>query len=109
MATEIAKIDEEFGVEFYAAVISDIELDHPSLDPFGIELLVPGGVQGIGEKHAASVAADFDHLWPAVQRLARLCWMRSATNNSANVHRTDQLGIERVGDVILPHLARSPT
>src|SRR5580704_4037639 len=108
MTTELAEIDQQFGIELHATVLSNVQLDHPAINAFRIKLLVPGGVQGIGEIHAASVAADLYHLGSSVQWLSRFSGMGSTTHNSADVHRADQLGIEGIRDIVLAHLSRSP-
>src|ERR1700738_5616325 len=47
-----------------------VELDHPAVDPVRIELIVDGPVKRVREIDAVAVAADLDHLRPAVERPA---------------------------------------
>src|SRR5271170_216980 len=108
MRSQIAELDKQLGIELNATILRNIKLNHPAPDAIGIELLVPGGVQRIGEIDAASVAADFHHLRAAVQRLAGSGGMRGATYDAANVYRANQFGIKRIGDIILAHFSRAP-
>src|SRR5205823_11335578 len=50
--------DEEALVEADAAALADVQLGHPRADAVGVELLVPGTVQGVGEVHALALPAD---------------------------------------------------
>src|SRR5215218_1012037 len=67
----VTEIEEEVRVEGHPAFGVGIELDHPALDAVGIELGVPGHVEGVGEVDAPAIPADLDHLRPPVERLAR--------------------------------------
>src|SRR5215213_9799528 len=53
----VAKIEEEVGVEAHPALGVGIELDHPALDAVGIELSIPGQVEGVGDIDAAPIPA----------------------------------------------------
>src|SRR5580693_6729895 len=64
-ALALRPIDEEIGIEGDAAAGPDVQLHHPAVDAFGIELRVDGSVKRIGEKDAPAVPAHFDHLWTA--------------------------------------------
>src|SRR5215203_3635801 len=65
----VTEVEEEVRVEGHPAFGVGIELDHPALDAVGIELGVPGHVEGIGEVDAPAIPADLDHLRAAVERL----------------------------------------
>src|SRR6266516_1631968 len=79
--------DEEALVEADAAALADVQLGHPRADAVGVELLVPGAVQGIGEVHALAVPADLHHLRAAGQWLARAGGVREAAHDAADPHR----------------------
>ena len=57
-----------YGMICDAAVRSGIQLHHPAPNACGIELLVPGAIQRIGEVDALAVPADFHHLRAAAER-----------------------------------------
>src|SRR5215217_2666022 len=65
----VTEVEEEVGVEGHPTGRVSVELDHPALDALGIELRVPGQVEGVGDIDAAAIAADLDHLRSAVERL----------------------------------------
>ena len=108
MNTIIIRLNEESIVEADAAFRVDIELRHPTSNARGIELLIPGRVERVGEVDAFSVAAHFDHLRPAAQRLLGFSRMRCLPDNSTNLHRAGLLGIEGIGNIILQHLSGPP-
>src|SRR4029453_3172101 len=61
-------IDEELLVEGNAAFRLGVQLAHPALHTIRIELLVDDAVERVGEVDAPAIAADLDHLRPAIQR-----------------------------------------
>ena len=65
--TIIIRLNEESIVEADAALRVDIELRHPTANTRGIELLIPGGVQRVGEVDPFSVPAHLDHLRSAAR------------------------------------------
>ena len=67
MAAQSIEFEKEFGIEGHPAFCLGVELNHPTTDSVGIELLVPRSVQGIGKIDASSIAADFDHLRTTIQ------------------------------------------
>ena len=68
---------EEVFVKFYPALWFGVDLDHPSLDPIGIELPIDSTVERVSEVDATSIATDLYHLGSAIKRLTTLR-MRSA-------------------------------
>src|SRR5688572_27060436 len=76
VASKISELQPELLIYLDAALWTRIQLHHPATDPFGIELLVPGTIQGIGEVNAPAITADFHHLWPAIERRAWVFRMR---------------------------------
>src|SRR5262249_20320851 len=66
-ALPLRPVNEELRIEGNPAVRFGVELHHPPIDPFRVELLVDGPVKRIGEIDAPSVAADLDHLWAAIE------------------------------------------
>src|ERR1051325_7205452 len=60
-------VDEEFRIEGHAAVRLDVELHHPAIDAFRIELRIDRAVERIGEIDAPPVTADLDHLRAAIE------------------------------------------
>src|SRR5829696_718496 len=69
--THAVEFHESRGIEGNAAVRVGIHLRQPTLDPIGIELVVPYAIERIGDVHALAVTADLDHLRRTVQWLAR--------------------------------------
>src|SRR6266851_6155533 len=102
----LLRLDEELAVELEATVVTDVELRDPALQPVGVELVVPGFVQAVRDVDALAIAADLDHLGTAVERAG--VRMRGAADDPAEVHRPGLLGVERIGDVVLPELAGTP-
>jgi len=49
---------EEVFVKFYPALWLGVDLDHPALDPLGIELSIDSTVERVGEVDATSIATD---------------------------------------------------
>src|SRR5260370_19813180 len=71
-----------------------------------IKLVVPRRVERVGPVHSFAVAADLYHL-----RTACICLavrVRRTADNAADAHRACKLGLPRVGDIVLAHLAGSP-
>src|SRR5229473_180974 len=102
----LLRLDEELAVELEATVVTDVELRDPTLQPVGIELVVPGLVEPVRDVHALAVAADLHHLGTAVERAG--VRMRGAADDPAEVHRPGLLGVERIGDVVLQEFAGTP-
>src|SRR5271166_424228 len=98
--------DEEFGIEGDPAIGPGIELDHPALDAVRVELRVHRAVKRVGEIDAAAVAADLNHLRPAVEPTFGLAVgltvglsvlglrMRGPGNNAADADLARELGLE---------------
>src|SRR4029453_4191313 len=53
-------------VEFDSALWFGVDLDHPSLDPIGIELPIDSTVERVGEVDATSMATNLYHLGSAI-------------------------------------------
>ena len=62
------RLEEEVAIQLHAARRLDVELSPSTLEHPRVELVVPGRIEPVGEVDAAAVAADFDHLRPAIQR-----------------------------------------
>src|SRR5262249_57263639 len=73
----------------------------------GIELVVPRRVERVGPVDPLAVTANLDHLRTAAIHLA--AWVRGTTSDAADVDRACKLWLPRVRDVLLTHLAGSPT
>src|SRR5262249_54862883 len=99
---------EEILVERNAAILANVELDHPAVDTFRIELRIDGAIQGIGEIHALPVTADLDHLGTPVERTVLGFRMRGARDDAAYAHPSCLLRVEGVGNIVLDHVAGSP-
>src|SRR6266699_2060626 len=106
--TIISALHEKLLVEIEATVGLGIEFDHPTADAVRIKLLVPGSVKRVGEIDARAVAADFNHLRSAGQWPVLILRMRRAVGDAADADRGGLLRIERIGDVIVQHLASPP-
>src|SRR5215813_3465318 len=101
-------IDEEFRVEGHAAIRLDVELHHPTIDAFGIELRIDGAVERIGEIDAPSVAADLDHLRASIELAVLRTRMARARDDAADADLADEFCIERIGHVVLVQVAGPP-
>src|SRR3974390_526108 len=93
--------------QFQPAVRTDIGHDLGPRKAAGIELVIPSRVERVGPIDALAVTADFNHLRTAAERLA--VRMGRAARDPADVHGARQLWFARIADVVLPHLAGSPT
>src|SRR6266536_5604639 len=100
--------EEEALVEADAATLADVQLGHPRAHAAGVELLVPGAVQGVGEVHALAVPADLHHLRAAGQWLVRPGGVRGPAHDAADPHRARLARVDRVGDVVLLELTGAP-
>ena len=59
---------EEVFVEFDSALWFGVDLDHPSLDPIGIELPIDSTVERVGDVNATSIATNLT-IWGGGSRL----------------------------------------
>src|SRR5687767_10756679 len=105
VASKVSELQPEITIHLDAALRTRIYLYHPATDSFGIKLLVPRTIQGIGEVDAPAITADLHHLRPAIQWRARVFRVRRLAHDSTEVDRPGQLGFEGVGDVVLPKFA----
>src|SRR5947209_17270273 len=97
----LGPIEEEFGIEGETALGLGVELHHPAVEAALVELWVDRAVERVGEIDAPPVAADLDHLWPAAELAVLGARMAGARDDAADPHLAGQLGIERVGHVVL--------
>src|SRR6516164_4351167 len=88
------ELEEEVFVQFHSSFRLSVNLDHPTLYAVGVELVIDGGIKRVGEVDAPAVAADFDHLGAAVERLLGLLRMRGMAHRAAQMERTRLLGIK---------------
>src|SRR5215467_5620609 len=75
-ALALGEPSEEPRVERHAALGPGIHLGYPTADAVRIELGVPGGIQRVADVDTLPIAADFDHLRTAVERLTVRARMR---------------------------------
>src|SRR5688572_32229835 len=76
---QVAGFDEEICVELHrAAARRDNGFGDPALDAVGVDLSVPRRVEAVREINPPTVAADFDHLRSAVDRLRGVARVRSS-------------------------------
>src|SRR6266404_1863112 len=106
--TIICALDEKLPVEIDPTIGLGIEFDHPTANPIRIKLLVPGSVKRVGKIHALAVAADFNHLRSPGEWLVRVLRMGCAIGDTTDANGASLLRGERIGDIILQHLASSP-
>src|ERR1700757_1810735 len=109
MCAQPLKLDEELFIEFHPARWMGIDLYHPTLYTVGIELLVPRGVERVGEISALTVAAELNHLRTAVESLLGLLWVRAWAHDAANVDRAGLFRVGGIGDVVLDEFPCPPT
>src|SRR6266852_4790663 len=101
-------LHEELLVEGDTTILLGVELDHPAVDAVGIELRVNGAVERVGEVDASAVPADLNHLRAAAECAVLGAGMRGPGDDAADPHLAGELGVERVGDVILLQIAGAP-
>src|SRR6266851_5969512 len=101
-------IDEEFRIEGHAAAGLDIELDHPTVEPAFIKLRIDGAIKRVGEIDPASIPTDLHHLRAAAELSVPGGGMACARDNAADAHFTGELGVERIGHVVLLQVAGAP-
>jgi hypothetical protein len=102
------ELQQEVPRQLEAARSGDIRPHHPAADSLRIKLLIPRRVQRVRKVHSLSVPADLHHLGPAVQRFLGLAGVRRAPHDSTNLDGSRWLRMERIGNVVPPHLPRSP-
>src|SRR5271166_6738036 len=107
-ALSLRPVDKEFQIESDAAARLGVELDHPAVDPVGIELRVDGAVKRIGKIDSPPIAAYFDHLRTAAEFAVVRARMARARDNAADPHLVGELGIERIGYIVLLQIAGAP-
>src|SRR5690606_6511986 len=91
----IGELHEEVLVDAEVAIRLGIDLHHPTLDAVGIELRIPGRIQGVGDVHAAAVAAHLDHLRRAVERRLWRRRMRGSPYDAPNLDLAGEYRVER--------------
>src|SRR5918992_4433545 len=101
------ELDEEVGVYGETTLRVHVQLGDPAVEALRVELLVPGGIERVAEVHPAPVAAQFHHLRPPVQGTGGR--VRRLANDSPQMHGARVPGVERIGDIVLPHLSGTPT
>src|SRR6185503_5787079 len=98
-------MDEAPRVERHRASFVDVDLRNPAANAFGIELVVPGAIERVRQVHPPAVAADLDHLRPAVDRLIAGYPIGRRAADSSELDGTGVHRIERIADVITAQLA----
>src|SRR5262245_7667251 len=101
--------DEEFRIELDAAFRLGVELHHPTVYTLGIYLSIDCAIERIRKIDASTIAADLDHLWAAIKTAIPCARMVSSRYNATNAHFARKLRLERIGDVVLLQVARTPT
>src|ERR1043165_8155578 len=94
----LGELDEEVRVDPEGPSRLGVELDHPALDPVGIELRIPARVQRVGQVDALAVAADLDHLRAAVDRARGR--VRASPDDAADANAAGLDRVGRIGDVV---------
>src|SRR5262245_19048892 len=79
-------VDEEFWVEGEPPRAGGVELDHPAVDPFRIELRVDRAVERVGEINAPAVAADLHHLRSTIELAVLRTRVSYARHDASNPH-----------------------
>src|SRR5690349_17652156 len=101
-------IDEELWIERDPAGGVGVELDHPAIDTLRVELRIDGAVKRVGEINATAIAADLDHLRPAIELAVLRPRVTRARHDPADAHFAGQFRIERVRYVVLLQVAGAP-
>src|SRR5262249_37229089 len=63
----------------------------------------------IREIDAPSVAADFDHLGPAVESFSGLIWVGRTADDTSDLDGAGELRVKGIRYVVLPKFAGAPT
>ena len=95
------QVDEEVRVELHPAVRAAVHAQQPGAQ-LGIELVVPGRVQRVGDVEPAAVERQLEHLRAAVE-LARA--VDGAPEHAAELELAGQLRVLGVRDVVLAQVA----
>src|SRR6266540_3265470 len=61
----VVEVDEEVVVDLHAAVRVAVDPQQPGAQ-LRVELVVPGGVERVGDVQALAVVGELEHVWPAV-------------------------------------------
>src|SRR6185437_10660052 len=85
---QMIELQEHLRIELHSSTVRHIQFGQPAFQARRIKLLIPASIKGIGEVHAASVAAHLDHLRAAIQGLAGPAWKRLPAGNTAKPYRT---------------------
>src|SRR5262245_17664970 len=93
------RLDKESPGQVASALELGVDLDHPALDPVGVELRVDRAIERIGEIDPPAVAADLDHLRPAIEGSGML-GMAGTRDHAADAQLADQFWLKRVADVV---------
>src|SRR5882724_5749258 len=102
-------LDEEFRIEGDATLGLRVKLYHPAVDAIWIELRIDRAVERVGEIDPSAIAADLDHLRSAVERPVLGARMRCSRDDTPDAHFARHFRLGWVGDVVLLHVACSPT
>jgi hypothetical protein len=71
--------------------------------------VVPRRIKRVGEIDTFAIAADLNHLRPAIERLLRPARMSRAAHDATQMDRARLFRVGRVRDVVLDELPRPPT
>ena len=104
MRRRASEVDEEARVELHAAVRVAVHAQQPGAQP-GIELVVPGRVQRVGDVEPAPVERELEHLRAAVEVAAGV---ERPAEHAAELQLPGEPRVRRVGDVVLAQVAVQP-
>ena len=105
-AQTLGEVDVEVLVQRQASVFADIGHHHLPALGVRVELIVPRGIKRVRPVDTLAVAADLDHLRTKGEILA--VGMFGTACDAAQLDLAGQLGVHRVGDIVLMHLAQPP-
>ena len=100
----IVEVDEEVAVDLHATVGVAVDPQEPGAH-VRIELVVPGGVQRVGDVESTAVEGELKHVGAAVQAAAGVVGL---AEHPAEPQLAGQPGFGRVGHVVLTNVAVQP-
>src|SRR5215469_401963 len=104
-ALSLGPVDKKLRIKSDAALRLGVKFHHPTVDPFRVKLWVDGAIQRIGEIDPPPVTAHFDHLWAAAEFAVLRARMARARDDATDAHLPGELGIERIGHIVLLQVA----
>ena len=108
MGAQPVELQQEVAIEMHSAVLADIDFGHPAANAVRVELLVPCGIERIGEIDTAPIAADLHHLRATIESSVLLARMGRAAHDAADLYGADEARTERIRYIVPLQLTCAP-